>query len=194
MLTHYNITASVCQLAYPQFIDYSDPGCCNISILPFYDVFGMMIVLLLGLYQGRTNVILPKFEPKSFLQTIHKYRVTHASLMSPVISFLAKHQMVNQYDISSLKAILSCDTVMSGKLIGMAKERLGVEVVRQGYGMTELSSLSHCCPKDVYNLSSVGTPVLNTKSKVIDPETGKILGPYCKGEVVIKGPQVQIYN
>ena len=193
MLTHYNITASVCQLAYPQFIDYSDPYCRSIGILPFYDIYGLSVVLSSGLYQGSTNVILPQFEPKLFLQTVQKYHVTHAFLVPPLVLFLTKHQMVDQYDLSSLKTLLNCtDSPVSGELLELLQERLGVNVVRQGYGMAEMSSVSHCCPRDVFNPYSVGTPVLNTRSKVIDLETGKTLGPNLEGEVVIQGPQVSI--
>ena len=193
MLTHHNITASVSQLAYPQFIDYSDPNCCSIGVLPFYDVYGLSVVLSSGLYQGSTNVILPQFEPELFLQTVQKYHVTHASLVTPLVLFLTKHQMVDRYDLSSLKTLLNCtDSPVSGELLELMQERLGVNVVRQGYAMAELSSVSHCCPHDVFNSYSVGTPVLNTRSKVVDLETGETLGPNRKGEVVIKGPQVSI--
>ena len=189
-LTHYNVTASVCQLAHSQFIDYSDPFCCSISVLPFHDAYGMTVCLSSGLYQGSTNVILPQFEAKSFLQTVQKYRVTHASLLPPLILFLAKNQMVDKYDLSSLKTVFNGADSMSGELLDLTKERLGIKVVRQGYGMAELSSISHCCPKDIFNPNSVGTPVLNTRSKVVDPSTGEILGPNREGEVVVKGPQV----
>ena len=193
MLTHHSITASVCQLAYPQFIDYSDPNCHSIGILPFYDVHGLSVVLSSGLYQGSTNIILPQLEPKLFLKTVQKYRITCASLVPRLVVFLAKHPMVDQYDLSSLKTILNdTDSSVRGELLEVIQKRLEVKVVRQSYGMAELSSVSHCCPYDVLNPYSVGTPVLNTISKVVDLKTGKTLGPNCEGEVVIKGPQVSM--
>ena len=98
--------------------------------------------------------------------------------------------MVNKYDLSSLNMITSGAAPLSGELATEVKERLNIEVVRQGYGLTELSPVSHCCPSDVVNPSSVGPPILNTFSKVVDLESGEDVGPDCEGEVLVKGPQV----
>ena len=118
---------------------------------------------------------------------MQKYRITDAPLVLPVILFLAKHPIVNNYDLSSLTLITSGAAPLSGELASEVKERLNVEVVRQGYGLTELS---HCCPRDVANPSSVGPLILNTISKVVDLETGEDVAPNCEGEVLVKGPQV----
>ena len=190
MLTHHNVTANINQLAHPQYLDFTDPNCHCIGVLPFFHIYGMIIVLASGLYQGGTSVILPKFEPEQFLQTMQNYRITMAPLVPPLILFLARHPMVNNYDLSSINIITSGAAPLSGELATEVKEKLGIEVVRQGYGLTELSPVSHCCPKDVINPSSAGPPILNTYSKIVDLETGEDVGPDCKGEILVKGPQV----
>ena len=190
MLTHYNVTANINQIAHPHIFDYTDPNLYSIGVIPFSHMSGMTIVLAAGMYQGSTIVILPKFEPWLFLQTIQKYRITNALLAPPLILFLARHPMVNEYDMSSLNLITSGAAPLSGKLVSEVKVRLGKVVVRQGYGLTELSPVSHCCPSDVDNPGSVGPPIPNTYSKIIDLETGEDVGPNCKGEVLVKGPQV----
>ena len=190
MLTHYNVTANINQLAHPQYVDYTYPKCQCLGVLPFFHIYGMIIVLASSLYQGGTSVLLSKFEPEQFLQTMQKYRITNAPLVPPLILFLARHPMVNKYDLSSLNMITSGAAPLSGELATEVKEKLNIEVVRQGYGLTELSPVSHCCPSDVVNPSSVGPPILNTFSKVVDLETGEDVGPNCEGEVLVKGPQV----
>ena len=53
--------------------------------------------------QGTLNVHLEKFEPELFLSSIQKHKVTNISIVPPVALLLAKHPMVDNYDLSSLK-------------------------------------------------------------------------------------------
>ena len=190
MLTHYNVTANVNQMFHPQLIDYTGSNCRFLSVLPFFHIYGMIVLFASGLYQGATNVILPKFEPELFLRTIQNYRVVQALLVPPLALFLAKHPMVDSFDVSSIKGIFSGAAPLGGEIVTAIKQRLKIEAVRQGYGMTELSPLTLCCPVDVHKPGSSGVPILNTQCRIIDIETGESLGPNCEGEMLVKGPQV----
>ena len=190
MLTHYNVMANLNQFSHPQFIDLSDPDCRFLGIVPFFHIYGISVLLASGLCQGSTNVILPKFEPQSFLEALQSYKINETFLVPPLVVFLAKHPMVDDYDVSSVQSIFSGAAPLRCETATAVKQRLGIKVVRQGYGMTELSPIVLCCPHDVNNPSSSGVPVLNTFVKVINPETGESLGPNCDGEVMFKGPQV----
>ena len=45
-----------------------------VTVLPFYHVYGMMLTVV-GVLGGAKLIILPKFEPTRFLETIQKYKV-----------------------------------------------------------------------------------------------------------------------
>jgi acyl-CoA synthetase (AMP-forming)/AMP-acid ligase II len=47
---------------------------------------------------------------QEFLEILEKYRVTHASLVPPIVIALAKHPLVNQFNLS-LKRV-GCGTHM----------------------------------------------------------------------------------
>ena len=190
MLTHYSVTANINQMFHPQLIDYTDVDCRLLSVLPFFHIYGMIVILASGLYQGATNVILPKFEPEQFLHAIQKYSISHALLVPPLALFLAKHPMVDNFNVSSIRGIFSGAAPLGGEIVTAIKQRLNIGVVRQGYGMTELSPLAVCCPLDVDSPSSSGVPILNTQCRMVDIESGKDLGPNCEGEILVKGPQV----
>jgi acyl-CoA synthetase (AMP-forming)/AMP-acid ligase II len=112
--------------------------------------------------------------------------------------------VVDQYDLSSLTSILSGAAPLDESLANAAQQRLrkGAEdgvVVAQGYGMTELSPVSHttpdegCEPPGVTSevpKGSVGYAIPNTECRLIDPETGRDAGPGQSGELWIRGPQV----
>jgi acyl-CoA synthetase (AMP-forming)/AMP-acid ligase II len=70
-------------------------------------------------------------------------------------------------------------------------ERLGCSL-RQGYGMTETSPVTHSSPAPPHEVKfgSVGVPAPNTECKIVDLETGEALGPGERGEVCVRGPQV----
>jgi len=70
-------------------------------------------------------------------------------------------------------------------------ERLNCQI-RQGYGMTETSPVTHSSPSDSaqIRLGSVGVCAPNTECKIIDLGTGISLGPNKKGEICVRGPQV----
>ena len=163
MLTHYNITANVNQMFHPQLIDYTDTDCRLLGILPFFHIYSMIVLLASGLYQGATNVMLPKFEPELFLQAIQNYKVSQALVVPPLALFLAKHPMVDSFNVSSIKGMFSGAAPLGGEIVTAVKQRLNIAVVRQGYGITELSPLTLCCPADVNNPSSSGVPILNTQ-------------------------------
>ena len=98
--------------------------------------------------------------------------------------------MVDRFNVSSIKGIFSGAAPLGGEIVTAVKQRLNIAVVRQGYGMTELSPLTLCCPVDCNNPSSSGVPILNTQCRIVDMETGEDLEPHCEGEMLVKGPQV----
>jgi acyl-CoA synthetase (AMP-forming)/AMP-acid ligase II len=149
------------------------------------------MILSHGLYRGTTLVTMPRFEFEEYLRVLQDYGVTLAYVVPPIVLALAKHPLVDKYDLSKLRAI-SCGAAPLGKDVAQAcAERLGPSV-RQGYGMTEASPLTHLTPMnlDKINRGTSGQCVPNTECKVVDVATGEELGPNQEGELWIRGPQV----
>lgn len=95
-MTHHNniMVAKVIQFDHPKiFSDFRQDGACLIGILPFFHLYGLVIVLFASLYTGAKVVTLPKFEPELFLSMIEKHRVSQAHLAPPMVLFLAKPQV-----------------------------------------------------------------------------------------------------
>jgi len=64
--------------------------------------------------------------------------------------------------------------------------------VKQGYGMTETSPVTHFMPRDAARLTmtTVGLAVPNTEFRLVDPATGDDVAEGEPGELWIRGPQV----
>ncbi|XP_036360069.1 4-coumarate--CoA ligase 2-like [Octopus sinensis] len=186
MLTHHNIVSNLLQLTVLK-LDTSDR---ILGILPFYHIYGMVCILFSIITNGCSIYTLPKFEPEIFLSTLSKNRITCVHLVPPLILFLAKHPLVEDYDLSAIRRIFSGAAPLGKELVLKCKERLGVQEMIQGYGLTETSPVVHVSVPPIRHEGSVGTLIPNTAAKIIDPETNEILGPMQTGELCIKGPQV----
>jgi acyl-CoA synthetase (AMP-forming)/AMP-acid ligase II len=114
-----------------------------------------------------------------------------AHLVPPIVLLLSKSPVVDGYDLSKLQTIFSGAAPLDEHLTRACMQRLGCEV-RQGYGMTETSPVTHSSPADPSQVKfgSVGVPAPNTECKVVDLETGAMLGHHKEGEVCVRGPQI----
>ncbi|MFN7017933.1 MAG: 4-coumarate--CoA ligase family protein [Fimbriimonadales bacterium] len=189
MLTHRNLVANMVQVLASGVHLQSDERV--IGVLPFYHIYGMLVILNLCLYRGMTIVTMPRFDLEQFLKIMQDYKITRANLVPPIILALAKHPIVDNYDLSHLKIIMSGAAPLSAELAQACSERLGC-IVLQGYGLTETSPVTHVNPEDParIKLGSVGVPIANTECAVVSLETGNPLGVREEGEIWIRGPQV----
>jgi 4-coumarate--CoA ligase len=110
-------------------------------------------------------------------------------LVPPIILALAKHPLVDEYDLSSVRQIFSGAAPLGAEVEAEAAQRVGAEVV-QGYGLTETSPVTHATAPGKARSGSIGFVISNTEARVVDPESGSDLGEGAEGEIWIKGPQV----
>ena len=186
MLTHRNLVSNIEQTLATAKLDESD---AFVAVLPFFHIYGMQVLMNLGLRAGATIVTMPRFDLEQFLSLHQEHRLTRAFVAPPMVVALAKHPVVDNYDLSTLQWILSGAAPLSADLAIECGRRLGCEVV-QGYGMTELSPVSHATPSGMFKPGSVGVTIPNTETNIVDPVTNLSLGVDEDGEVWVRGPQV----
>jgi len=188
MLTHYNLIANMRQMDGLEYFHQNDTLLC---VLPLFHIYGLVVVLNMGLHLGATIVMMPRFDLEQFLGLIQKYRVTMSHIVPPIVLQLAKNPVIEKYDLSSLKIIFSGAAPLGEELSRACIKRIGCSI-RQGYGMTETSPVTHSSPADPAKMKhgSVGPPAPNTECKLIDPATGEELGPNQEGELCVRGPQI----
>ncbi|MFC8512900.1 4-coumarate--CoA ligase family protein [Streptomyces sp. NPDC057257] len=191
MLTHRQIATNLAQLAP---IMPANPGDRILAVLPFFHIYGLTALMNAPLRQGATVVVLPRFELETFLAAIQNHRITGLFVAPPIVLALAKHPLVAQYDLSSLKHVVSAAAPLDAKLAAACSERLGLPPVGQAYGMTELSPGTHVVPLDAMSEAppgTVGKLIAGTEMRIVsldDPD--KDLGVGESGEILIRGPQV----
>jgi acyl-CoA synthetase (AMP-forming)/AMP-acid ligase II len=188
MLTHRNLVANLAQCEATLPVSEGD---VVVAVLPFFHIYGLQVILNGGLRAGATLVVLPRFELESFLRAIEEHRATWAFVVPPIALALAKHPAVEGRDLASLRQLLSGAAPLSAELARAVTQRLGCAML-QGYGMTETSPVTHSNvgPGAEAKPGSIGQLVPNTEGKIVDPATGKELGPDEQGEICVRGPQI----
>src|SRR6476660_2123752 len=188
MLTHRNLVANVLQCATSS-LEVGEEDTI-VAVLPFFHIYGLVVVMNVGLYHGATIVTLPRFELETFLDTLAQHGVTYANVVPPIILALAKHPAVDRYDLSQLRMIFSGAAPLGAEIAEACAVRLGCRVF-QGYGLTETSPVTHASPSDpaLARPGSVGWPLANTECRIADLESGASLPPGERGEICIRGPQ-----
>ena len=191
MLTHQNIVANIAQVEGMEDLDFTDDTDTIMGVLPFYHIYGMVVIMNMSLAVGATIVSMPRFDPAEFLTCIQKYKVTKANLVPPILVFLAKHPVVDNFDMSSFKEITSGAAPLGDELASAVAERLGCRVL-QGYGMTETSPVASINPNADGNprYASCGKMVASSEMKVADLETFEDLGVGEQGEIWMRGPHI----
>ncbi|KAI1047034.1 hypothetical protein LB505_013705 [Fusarium chuoi] len=163
------------------------------AFLPFYHAMGLITFCILNVKRGCTTVVMPKFDLKSFLSTIQKFKVTSLIFAPPVVSMLVKSPLVCQYDLSSVKFLVCGAAPLQAdveKRLEALFSKTGARS-RQGWGMSEATMAVSIFGPDEFDPShgSVGYLVANMQLQVID-ENGKALGYEEEGEAILNGPNV----
>jgi len=181
MLTHYNLVANIVQSAGVEPVTEKD---VLIGVLPFYHIYGMTVILNFALYKDRHHTA---FRPGTVPGT-HREASHHPHASGPS-HHPGPGQTPHRGQVRPVQP--QGHRLGRGEVARAASQRVGA-LVKQGYGLTETSPVTHLNPDDPakVKLASVGPPIPNTECRVVDLQTGEDLGPGQLGEILIRGPQV----
>ena len=132
-----------------------------------------------------------RFDLEEFCSVVQEHQPERSHLVPPICLGIAKHPVVEKYDMSSLRTIISAAAPLTESTEEAVKERLPGICIKQGWGMSELSPLGLLNSDFNTKPGSVGPLVSNTLGKIVG-EKGQSLGPNEDGELLIKGPQVMM--
>ncbi|KAI8817136.1 uncharacterized protein EV422DRAFT_255584 [Fimicolochytrium jonesii] len=192
--THYNMVANVAQItSVSSDLAYVIPNEHNAwtGVLPFYHIYGLNLSLHTALSLRIPVVVFAKFDLLEFLSALQKYKVTMAHIVPPIMIGLAKHPAVAKFDITSLRFLMSGAAPLDAETCVAVTHRLkGRTAVLQGYGMTEMSPVSHITADPSCPPGSTGSLLPNAQARLVDPDTKKDVATGEPGELWIRGPMV----
>lgn len=140
--------------------------------------------------------MMAKFDLEKFCSVVQSHRVTLAYAAPPVVLALANNPIVQRYDLSSLRVIMSAAAPLSTDLIYRVYHKLNVPV-KQGYGLTETSPAAFMQTLADWDeaIGSVGKLVPNMQAKymTLDDDDGnppRELRLGDTGEIYLRGPNI----
>jgi len=191
MLTHRNLVSQIHQLAAnPEIVGLGKDDVL-LAVLPFFHIYGMVVLLLMATFVGAKIVLMPKFDPAKYVELLAEQKVTVAHVAPPIVNFLAKHPAVEKHlPFPALRELFSGAAPLGDELASAAKARLGITCVRQGYGMTEMSPASHIGRKTNASAGAAGMLLPGMRMRIVDVDGNNVRQPRLEGEICCAGPNI----
>ena len=190
-LTHGNLSKQVQQCA-AWFVHFKRGEEIMLAALPCFHVFGMTVSMNFPIYMGWPQVLVPKPQPAPLLEAIRKYKPSFTPLVPTMYIGMLNHPDLKKTDMSCIRGAFSGSAPLPVEVI-REFERITGAVIVEGFGMTETSPVTHANPfaGGARKVGSIGVPVSDTLSRIVDLEEGIADVPVGEaGELIVKGPQV----
>lgn len=191
MLTHRNWSCSAYLFsAELRFL----PHWKFLGVLPHYSSGGVGLSLI-TVVRGATQVW-SDFEPLKVLRIIQEHKIDFTMFAPTMTARLVNHPDIGEYDLSSLKGVITSAAPISAELLRKASAIFG-DVFVIPFGTTETGLMGLILQPEERaldgplskRLTSVGKTMMGYETKVVDDD-GKEVGPGGVGELVIRGDSV----
>jgi long-chain acyl-CoA synthetase len=163
----------------------------SLSVAPMFHIFGHHHGVIHPLYLGSTHVLVRQYKPDIVLAQLSKYRVTlFAGGPSTVYVGILAAEGMKAADLSSLKICCAGSSPLSQDLLTNWEKVTGCPIY-EGVGMSEGAPYANNPVTGKRKVLSVGLPPPGSEVHVVDLEAGtRIMPPYERGEIRVRGPQM----
>ena len=116
----------------------TDPSDVGLVAVPLFHKNAMRGVIKPVLYAGATVVLMPRFEPRAFLEALARYRVTFSGGVPAIFTMLLQHRdLLERLDFSSLKMFAIGSAVVPQEMVDALERVFPHLKVKESYGLTE---------------------------------------------------------
>jgi len=196
LLSNMNINAAAVQTM--TMSESGEVGDTMLAIMPVFHGFGLCICVHMVLYMGRTCILIPKFEPKSYANIVVKNKPNFIVGVPSLFELMLRNKRIGDADLSHLKGVFcGGDTLtadLKKRVDAFLREHRCRTTVREGYGATECVAASCLSPKseEKQREGSIGIPFPDTLYKVVRVGTIEAADYGEDGEICISGPSVMM--
>lgn len=188
MLTHRNLVALQGQaLAFWPVLEEGKE--VIIAFLPFFHIYGQVVVMLAGLVQGATLVLFTTPDIDQILSAMERYQASGFYGVPTLFEYLKEYEKTDRIDWKRLKLLACGADTLHESTIEAWEKRTGAKIF-EGYGMTETTAVSHSTPLHRHKRGFFGVPLPNVKAAIIDPDGTGFLPVGEVGEMILSGPNI----
>jgi long-chain acyl-CoA synthetase len=191
MLTHANIFANVVQTEAFMYRTKTRGEARYLLVIPYFHIYAFTVGMMMGVWNGALQVLIPKYEPEQVLTAIRDFRPTFFPAVPTVFVSLLNHARAAEFQLEAVRTFNSGGAPCPPEVIDQWEQTFG-RPLSEGYGLSETSPVTHTTPQLARRkVGSIGLPLPDTDIKVVDIETGtRDLAAGEAGELCIAGPQV----
>ena len=187
MVTHSNVLANVQNLNF--WMRYTEGG-VFLHAAPIFHIADFPCMFAAPAF-GACQLTIPKFDPRSFCETVEGERVSHTVLVPTMINLLTQFPEIKKYDLSSLEVLAYGGSPVAPELIHRTRELLPKLKLVQIYGLSETGFLTGLQDQEHTDdrLLSCGRPCPGIDLQVTD-DSGKEVEAGKPGELVARGRNI----
>ncbi|RUO79700.1 long-chain-fatty-acid--CoA ligase FadD [Pseudidiomarina taiwanensis] len=193
MLSHRNMVANLEQVSAVFNPLVNDGEETIITALPLYHIFALTVNCLTFIKHGGSNVLItnPRDMP-AFVKELAKHPFSMISGVNTLFNGLLNTEGFKDLDFSNVKIAMGGGMAVQ-RSVAEQWERVTKSRLLEGYGLTECSPVVTTNPTDIehYN-GTIGIPLPSTEVRVVDVDSGEVLGIGEAGELQVRGPQVMV--
>ncbi|MEJ2169138.1 MAG: AMP-binding protein [Desulfobacterales bacterium] len=188
MLTHFNMVSLQQQvMAFWPF--YEEGNETVMAFLPFFHIYGQVVLMLGGLTQGHTIVLFTTPDLDDILTAVERYQASAFYGVPTLYEYLKEHDKTDRVNWKRMKAIVcGADTLHESTIEGWER-RTGTKIL-EGYGMTETTAVSHTSPYQRPKSGSFGVPIPGVKAAIIGVQDNDFVPVGDEGELILSGDNI----
>lgn len=188
MLTHRNLIALTRQTQSFWTI-FEEGKEVVIAFLPFFHIYGQVVVMLSGMSQGSTLVLFTTPDIEEIISAMERYGASAFYGVPTLFQFLTEYEKTDRINWKKLKLIACGADTLHDSTISAWEKRTGANIY-EGYGMTETTAVSHSSPHERPKKGSFGIPIPSIKAAIIDHESTDFTPVGEVGEMILSGPNI----
>jgi long-chain acyl-CoA synthetase len=195
VLTHANLVAATlqCSLWGNPTIGLTPPEKRSVlAVLPFFHVYGTIVVMSWAMFNSATQILVPRFELDELMGILGNFKeISFFPSVPTMINAILNHPKAGELHLDKKLGMLNSGAApMPVELIEKARD-MGI-FFSEGWGMSETTSLGISNPVlGLKKAGSIGIPFPDTDVKLVDVEEGREeVPPGEPGEMVIRSPLI----
>ncbi|CAJ2503683.1 Uu.00g110770.m01.CDS01 [Anthostomella pinea] len=196
MIAHRNVIANMMQIRWHDSVGRKAQNISTqicMGLLPLSHIYGLVVIAAAGPYRGDGVVVLPRFELRTLLESIQRFRVNFMHLVPPIIiQLLRNHQTCATYDLTSVRFIYTGAAPLGAETHTAIERAFPNWKIGQGYGMTETSTVVTSSGENDVVVGTSGSLVPGSRAKVLAEDGTEITELGKRGELLIKSPSVTL--
>jgi long-chain acyl-CoA synthetase len=188
VLTHYNMVALQNQTLsfWPIFEEGKETA---LAFLPFFHIYGQVVVMLNSLVQGATIVLFTTPDIDDILSALERYNASGFYGVPTLFEYLKEYEKTDRVNWQRLKLIACGADTLHESTINEWERRTKTKIL-EGYGMTETTAVSHSTPYDRPKTGSFGVPLPSMNAAIVNLEGTEFMPVNEVGELILNGPNI----